>query len=656
MHIKACSSLTAVILLLLSGEANAQTRFTLWQFTGGSDGAQPHAPLVQGNDGDFYGTTKVGGNGYGTVFRISPWCGLTTLWEFTGGTDGANPVAGLVQGSDGDFYGTTPTGGANGYGTVFRISPTGVLTNLYSFSGPDGANPQAGLVQGSDSNFYGTTCGTELNLSCQNFGSLPEYCGTVFQISPSGTLTTLWSFTRGGDGSNPQAGLVQGADGNFYGTTTYGGSIDGGTVFRISPSGTLTTLWSFGDYPGGAYPEATLVQGSDGNFYGTTYADTAHGILGWGTIFAISPSGVLTTLWSFVHSSTGVSPHAALVQGTDGNFYGTTYASFGTVFAISPSGTLTTLYTFVVGVDGIYPEAGLVQGSDGYFYGTASCGGRGNIYGCGDGTVFKFPVSVGTNADCTFSIDSTNATFTAAGGSDSVNVTASTGCVWTAVTSDDFITITSGCGSSGNGTVFYSVAANTSSNAGRVGSMTIAGQTYTVTQGAVCGYTFLPPTSVKLMPAAGGSTTVYVLAHGTDCIWTAVSNDPFITITKHTGETVRYSVRDNTNNVPRTGTITIAGQTFTVNQRAGGCTFSLGKGARFKAVGGSKTVKVKLRFNDCTWTAISNDSFITISGDGSGVGRGIITYSVAANTNTVERSGTMTIAGKTYTIIQPGER
>ena len=393
---------------------------TLYSFTGaGEDGDYPTAGLVQGSDGNFYGTTEYGGaNEDGTVFKISTNGALTSLYSFTGTNDGEYPQAGLVQGSDGNFYGTTSGGGTNGYGdgTVFKISTNGVLTSLYSFTGAnDGANPYAGLVQGSDGNFYGTTSsgGTYSN-------------GTVFKISANGALTSLYSFTGGNDGANPDGGLVQGSDGFLYGTTYNGGASSNGTVFKISASGALTTLYSFGTvtntngYPlDGANPSAGLVQGSDGYLYGTTqYGGTTArcGDNDAGTVFKISTNGTLTTLYSFTAVNDGANPAAGLVQGSDGNFYGTTYnggtvydplyrtvfkispngepsavpmgfafLGYGTVFKITPNGVLTTLYSFT-GTNGANPAAGLVQGSDGYFYGTTAGGGT-NVYGYG--TVFR---------------------------------------------------------------------------------------------------------------------------------------------------------------------------------------------------------------------------------------------------------------------------
>jgi len=233
-------------------------------------------------------------------------------------TDGGQPLAGLVQGSDGNFYGTTLVGGAISYGTVFKITPTGSLTSLYSFASKagDGNNPEAGLVLGSDGSFYGTTSGG---------GAIS--CGAVFKITTDGnasgtTETTLHSFSGGADGSVPSAGLVQGSDGNFYGTTLLGGMSGQGAVFKITPSGSLTALYSFGTQAGdGTHPSTELVRGSDGNFYGTAFLG---GATGFGTVFKITPSGVQSTLYSFKGLADGGKPYAGLVQGSDGSFYGTT--------------------------------------------------------------------------------------------------------------------------------------------------------------------------------------------------------------------------------------------------------------------------------------------------------------------------------------------
>jgi uncharacterized repeat protein (TIGR03803 family) len=355
---------------------------SLYSFSGGNDGANPQAGLALGSDGNFYGTTSEGGtNDDGAVFKIGASGALTSLYSFTGGDDGANPYAGLVQGSDGNFYSTTYDGGTNGSGTVFKISAKGALTSLYSFtSGNDGGYPADGLVQGSGGSFYGTT---------QYAGANGYGNGTVFKISANGALSNLYSFTGILDGANPDAALVQGSDGKFYGTTFGGGTNEAGTVFKISTNGALTSLYSFTGFIDGAYPQAGLVDGSDGNLHGTT---TGGGTNGNGTVFQISTDGALTTLYSFTGGNDGGDPEAGLVQGNDGSFYGTTYDDgtngFGTVFKISTNVELTSLYSFSSGSDGANPDAGLVQGSDGNFYGTTEDGGTsGSIFA--SGTVFK---------------------------------------------------------------------------------------------------------------------------------------------------------------------------------------------------------------------------------------------------------------------------
>jgi len=304
----------------------------------------------------------------------SPAAIVNVLYNFTGSNDGAAPYAGLIQGTDGNFYGTTYSDGINNQGTVFKLTPSGALTTLASFNVTNGATPSAGLIQGSDGNFYGTT---------YYGGSNND--GTVFQMTPAGVLTSLVSFNNT-NGAHPYAGLVQGSDGNFYGMTYSGGSANDGTVFMITPAGVLTTLVSFGG-ANGSNPEAALVQGNDGNFYGTTYYGGSSYVsgsnLGYGTVFMITPSGVLTTLVSF-NNTNGANPLAGLVQGSDGNFYGTTQfggdcdCNAGTVFQVTPAGVLTSLVSFD-SATGEEPLSGLIQGSDGNFYGTAYFGGASGI-------------------------------------------------------------------------------------------------------------------------------------------------------------------------------------------------------------------------------------------------------------------------------------
>ena len=320
----------------------------------GTNGIGPAAAPVQGLDGNLYGTTFEGGSGNcgagcGTVFKITPEGTLTTLHNFDG-TDGFSP-SGLVQATDGNFYGTTGGGGdlsctlnpGYGCGTVFKMTPAGTLTTLLSFEGADGAGP-SGLVQATDRNFYGITSGGG-DLSCT---LNPGYgCGTVFKMTPAGKLTTLYSFD-GTDVFSP-SGLVQAANGNFYGSTYAGGDllpacvtvgppVGCGTVFEITAAGKLATVHSF-DFIDGALPFGRLVQATNGNFYGTTSIGGANcAPYGCGTVFEITTSGKLTTLHSFDQTD-GAAPEAGLVQATNGAFYGTTYfggaGPEGTVFSLS---------------------------------------------------------------------------------------------------------------------------------------------------------------------------------------------------------------------------------------------------------------------------------------------------------------------------------
>lgn len=374
----------SVVLVVTCTTARAQDFNTLVNFDQ-TDGAAPNY-LVQGTDGDLYGTTSNGGTyGMGTIFKITPDGSLQSLHSFGNG-DGAHPssYAPLAVGKDGSLYGITNNGGC--CGTVYKMDRSGNVLTLHEFQSNEG-NPWSGVTLASNGNFYGTTV-TGGNLSC----SAPYGCGTIYQITATGKFSMLYAFCSQpncSDGISPVGELIQATDGNLYGTTIYGGSCSGcGTVFRITLHGLLTTIHSFDSYHG-AGPYGGLVQSSDGSFYGATGFG---GDYGHGTVFKVTRNGTFDVLYSFICAlpdcPDGGEPLAGLIQATDGNFYGTTDALSGTIFKISPTGDLTTVHTFADS-DGTSPF-GLLQATNGTFYGVAGAGGD-----FGDGTIFDFSESLG---------------------------------------------------------------------------------------------------------------------------------------------------------------------------------------------------------------------------------------------------------------------
>jgi uncharacterized repeat protein (TIGR03803 family) len=387
-------TLCSFLVVLSTVASRAQTFTTLVNFDG-TDGQGPmYVMLLQGFDGNFYGTTAGGGTnvncpgGCGTIFKMASSGEVTTLHSFNG-TDGWAPEAGVIQTASGDFYGTTYSGDAQELGNIFKTTPAGATTSLFNFSGADGQYPEAALIQGTDGNFYGTTYGGGSHLS-----------GTVFKITPQGKLTTLYNFCSEKDcpdGSGPVGPLFQASDGDFYGTTLYGGENDTypcnegcGTLFKITSQGKLTRLYSFCSEPNcadGSSPTSGLMQAADGTLYGTANGGGANDL---GTVFKLvgyKPT-IIYSFCSLPNCADGIGPNGTLIQATDGNFYGTTeyggvsefchIASCGTIFQLTPAGVLTTLYDF--GFDGVEPEAGLTQGTDGSFYGTTTNGSYGTVF------------------------------------------------------------------------------------------------------------------------------------------------------------------------------------------------------------------------------------------------------------------------------------
>ena len=362
----------------LPASARAQTPATLHIFTGGvADGSHPVGGLVIGPDGAFYGTTTNGGStANGTVYRLGTDGTFSLLYSFGGGLTGGEPADSLIVGSDGNFYGVAQFGGAYGGGVLFRLTLAGTETVLVDFGGEgDGYQPVGSLVLGPDGNFYGTTL----------YGGYYDD-GTVFQYTTTGAYNDLFDFGNG-YGREPVAALSVGPDGNLYGVTQFGGNYGNGTAFQITTTGSVTVLHDFlvsdGVDPQGAL---TLLPGST-TFYGTTSGGGANG---YGTVFELTTAGTFTKLHDFTGAD-GNYAQAALLYASDGNFYGTTFNGGdlngdGTLFELTPAGAFTSL-SVLNSTTGENPAAPLIQGVDGMLYGTAFAGG-----GTGLGTVFQLAV------------------------------------------------------------------------------------------------------------------------------------------------------------------------------------------------------------------------------------------------------------------------
>lgn len=357
--------------LMVHAQTQTFTMTTLVNFAG-ANGAMPVSNLIEASDGNFYGTTLRGGaSGNGSVYRLTPAGVLTTIHSFAG-PDGRYPYGSLIEGVDGYLYGTTTEGGALEQGTVFRIAPDGVLVTLHSFTGPDGNMPYANLMQATDGNFYGTTAGGGSNLS--GFGSL-------FRMTPTGVVTPLYSFAGGNDGRFPYNSLMQASDGDLYGVTSNGGAENNGAIFQAKLNGEFFAF-DFDAPKTSISAYTSLDEDGAGHVYGTT---SSGGATGHGEIFSFSAGGVIADVYDFPTSGDGGIPYAGMILGTDGNQYGTTagYFSDGGAFALSPTGEMQALVTF--GSDtGQLPVSSLMQASDGNFYGTTSAGGSAS-----DGTIFR---------------------------------------------------------------------------------------------------------------------------------------------------------------------------------------------------------------------------------------------------------------------------
>jgi len=396
-------ALVPVLFLVRSSAAQTFTELYAFNSTGSlSDGGQPEAGVTRDSAGNLYGTTFFGGLGVGCdiyfagcgiVFKLDSAGIETVLHAFSGAKDGWNPTARVILDSAGNLYGTTAYGGAYGRGTVFEVDAAGIETIVHSFAGGmDGARPNAGLVQDAAGNFYGTT-------QYGGRGCYGQGCGTVFRISPSGEETILYRFGDVPDGASPLGGVAVDSSGTIYGTTWLGGIYSFGTVFQLDSSGNEAVLHSFAGGDDGANPLDAPVLDAAGNMYGTT---AAAGVNFFGTIFTVDTVGDESVLYSFTGGADGAYPYAHLVVDTSGSLYtsGNLYGTAsqggccgqGSVFEFS-GGVLTPLYGFSGAPNGANPDGQIPVG--GLIMDSA-----GNLYGTastagpdGWGTVFQIQLN-----------------------------------------------------------------------------------------------------------------------------------------------------------------------------------------------------------------------------------------------------------------------
>lgn len=397
-----------VYFAFLTAALYAQTFSVVYNF-----GSQPNDPdeptdagiIAQGRDGNLYSGAWGGSYNEGATFKVTPAGELTTLYSFTNATDGSLPYGGLTLGTDGNFFGAAYSaniGGGAPYGTVFKMTPTGKLTTLYTFTnGSDGSLPMAPPIQGVDGNFYGTTCPP-----C----GLNNGPGSIYKITSSGAFSVLHTCGPN-DCYGPGAPLIQGTDGSFYGASYFGGTTGGGSIFKITPEGKIAVLYDFviignESAPYGEAPNGPLVQGTDGNFYGTTGGGGLKFPGCGGVLFRITSQGKLTVLHKMNCAKESGNPTAGLIQATDGNFYGVNsgHSSLehpcGTLFKITPAGVFTVLHWF--DSTGCAPFSNLVQHTNGLIYGMTQAGGTGNDSNCGQSCGVLYSLDIGAAPFVTF--------------------------------------------------------------------------------------------------------------------------------------------------------------------------------------------------------------------------------------------------------------
>jgi uncharacterized repeat protein (TIGR03803 family) len=369
-----------VSVLLIAFPAGAQKLTTTHNFAGGSDGANPVGALVMDSAGNLFGSTFAGGtSNYGTIFKIDSAHTYSVLYNFTGGSDGANPIGRLIVDAAGNLYGAASSGGTSNFGIIFELDSASRYAVLHTFSGgSDGANPKAGLATDTAGNLYGTS-----------YAGGASNAGAIFKIDTAKNYSVLYSFIGAGDGASPMSTVSVDTAGNLYGTTSSGGAANSGTVFKLDTAQNHSVLYSFTGGSDGASPVGNLLLDKAGNLYGTAMSG---GQGQAGTVFAIDTANQFSVLHPFLSGNTGAQPEAGLIMDKAGNIYGTTLlggtASSGTIFKIDAAKNYSVLYSFPGGSGGANPKAGLLMDSAGRFYATTAAGGTAGL-----GTVLELTLN-----------------------------------------------------------------------------------------------------------------------------------------------------------------------------------------------------------------------------------------------------------------------
>ena len=397
MNIRAVLQLCAFVLLAARGmpAQPAGNEVILHNFASPAPkGAQPYSGVIRDGAGNLYGTTSAGGAaGEGEVYRLSPGGLLTVIHSFTGGIDGAQPYSGVIADSQGNLFGTTYQGGLFGMGVVYKIDRTGKQTVLHSFTGgTDGGLPYAGVILDEVGNLYGTTYAG--GIACEPV-STTLLCGVVYKMSPAGEESVLYSFSQyNGTGYQPMTGVIRDAAGNLYGTAN-GGAFLEGVVYKVDVNGVETVLRAFTQPQfgnSGEVPDSSLILDAAGNIYGTTVFG-ANEFPCCGTLYEVTPALGGGELFGF-NGANGESPYSGVILDAQGNFYGTASAGGaagqGVLYEVNASGVESVVYNFTGGADGGNPRSGLIRDPQGNFYGTTVSGGAGNVP---EGVIYKVDVS-----------------------------------------------------------------------------------------------------------------------------------------------------------------------------------------------------------------------------------------------------------------------